>query len=62
MKVEYAIVTAVVAALYLIVKQFLPDFPVSDAVFQVVILWGLAKLGVEVVGKPADALRKFFGK
>jgi hypothetical protein len=61
MKVEYVIVVAVVAALYLIVKQFLPDFPVSDAVFQTVILYLLAKLGVEVVGKPAETLRKLFG-
>jgi len=62
MKVEYVIVTAVVAAIYLIVKQFLPDFPVTDQVFLTVILYLLSKLGVEVVGKPADALRKFFGK
>lgn len=62
MKIEYAIVTAVVGALYLVVKQWLPDFPVSDVVFQVVILWLLAKLGIEVVGKPAEALRKLFSK
>ena len=62
MKVEFVIVVAVVAALYLIVKQLLPDFPVSDVVFQTVILYLLAKLGVEVVGKPADVLRGLFGK
>jgi len=62
MKVEYGIVLAVIAALYLIVKQYLPDFPVSDVVFQAVILWLLAKIGVEIVGKPADAIRKMFGK
>jgi hypothetical protein len=58
--VEYAIVTAVVSALYLIVKQWLPDFPVSDVVFQTVILYLLAKVGINVVGKPAEAIRKFF--
>lgn len=62
MKVEYAIVTAVVGALYLVVKQWLPDFPVSDVVFQTVLLYLLAKLGVEVVGKPANVLRGLFGK
>jgi hypothetical protein len=62
MKVEYAIVVSVVGALYLIVKQYLPDFPVSDVVFQTVLLYLLAKLGIEVVGKPAEAIRKFFGK
>lgn len=58
MKVNYLLVVAVISALYLAVKQWLPDFPVDDTVFQVVILWLLAKLGIEVVEKPADALRK----
>lgn len=62
MKIEYAIVTAIVGALYLAVKQWLPDFPVSDVVFQTVILYLLAMFGVEVVGKPADVLRGLFGK
>lgn len=61
MKVEIAIVTAVVGALYLIVTKYLPDFPVSAEVFQVVILFLLAKLGIEVSGTPADALRKMLG-
>jgi hypothetical protein len=52
MTIEYSIVTAVVAALYLIVKQYLPDFPVSDAVFQTIIFYLLAKVGIEIVGKP----------
>jgi hypothetical protein len=62
LKIEYAIVTAIVGALYLAVKQWLPDFPVSDVVFQTVILYLLAMFGVEVVGKPADVLRGLFGK
>lgn len=61
MKVEYAIVAAVIGALYLIVKQLLPDFPVSDGVFQVVILYLLAKIGVDVAGTPASFLRKKTG-
>jgi hypothetical protein len=62
MSVEYAIVAAVVGALYLIVKQLLPDFPVSDVVFQTVILYLLAKIGVNVVNGPAAAIRNFFAK
>jgi hypothetical protein len=57
LKVEYALVLAVISAAYLAVKQWLPDFPVPDEVFQVVILWLLAKLGVEVAGVPANKLR-----
>ena len=57
MTIEYSIITAVVAALFLIVKQWLPDFPVSDVVFQTVILYLLAKIGVTVVGAPAAWIR-----
>jgi hypothetical protein len=62
MKVEYAIVAAFVGGLYLVIKQLLPDFPVSDVVFQTVILYCLAKIGVDVVNGPANAIRNFFAK
>jgi len=62
MSIEYTIVAAVVSAAYLIVKQYLPDFPVSDVVFQTVILYLLAKIGVTVVGSPAAAIRRLFAK
>lgn len=62
MKVDYVLAVAVLGALYLAVKQFLPDFPISDAVFQTVGLWLVMKLGIEVVGTPAATIRKFFGK
>jgi hypothetical protein len=62
MTVEYAIVAAFVGGVYLVLKQWLPDFPVSDVVFQTVILYCLAKIGVNVVGKPAEAIRKLFNK
>jgi hypothetical protein len=62
MKVEYAIVMAFVGGLYLVLKQFVPDFPVSDQVFYAVILWLLAKIGVEVANQPAAAIRNFFAK
>ena len=61
MKIEYAIVAAFVGGVYLVLKNWLPDFPVSDVVFQTVILYLLAKIGVTVVGAPAAALRKLFG-
>lgn len=62
MTLEYVVVVAVVSALYLVVKNYLPDFPVSDEVFQTVILYLLAKIGVSVAGKPAEAVRKLFSK
>ena len=62
MAIEYAIVAAVVGALYLIVKQFAPDFPVTPDMFLLVFLWVLARLGVEVVGVPAARIRGFFAK
>jgi len=62
MKLEYSIVLLVVGLLYAILKNFLPDFPIDDVVFQAVILWLLAKLGVELVGAPAAAIRRLFTK
>ena len=60
MTIEYSIITAVVAALFLIVKQWLPDFP--DVAFQTVILYLLAKIGVTVVGAPAAWIRGLLRK
>lgn len=62
MKVEYSLLTVLVGAVYALLKHYLPDFPVSDDVFQLLIGYLLVKVGVEVVGKPADALRAFFKK
>ena len=62
MKLEYSIVLLAVGLLYAILKNFLPDFPIDDVVFQAVILWLLAKLGVELVGAPAAAIRRLFTK
>lgn len=63
MKLEYTIVAAVIGALYLIVKQFAPDFPITPDMFLLIFLWALAKLGVEIVGKPAaKAIRGLLAK
>ena len=62
MKLEYSIVLLAVGLLYAILKNFLPDFPIDDVVFQAVILWLLAKLGVELIGAPAAAIRRLFTK
>ena len=61
-KLDYGILVAVLSALYLILKQFLPDFPVGLDVLVVAIGYGLAKLGIEIVNKPAESIRKLFGK
>ena len=58
MTIEYTIVAIAISLIYALVIKFLPDFPVSPDVFQVVILYLLAKIGIEVVGKPlAKAIR-----
>ena len=62
MKLNYTIVLSVIGAVYLILKRYVPDFPVSDTVFQVVMLYLLAKLGVEFSDKPANALRRMYRK
>jgi hypothetical protein len=62
MTVDYVLVTAIIGALYLGIKQFAPDLPISDQVFQTVLLYLLAKIGVTVANKPAEAIRNFFAK
>lgn len=52
MTIDYSIVLLVVGLLYALLKQFLPDFPLSDVAFQALVLYLLAKIGVDVVGKP----------
>lgn len=55
MTIEYTIVAIVIALLYALIQKFLPDFPISPDVFQVIILYLLAKIGIEVIGKPLAA-------
>ena len=62
MKVEYVLVAAVVGAVWVAVKQWLPDFPGTDTAFLTVVLYLLANIGVEVADKPANALRNLFEK
>ena len=62
MKIEYALLVVLVSAVYALVKNFVPDLPISAEVFQVLIGYLLVKLGVEIVGKPADGIRKLFNK
>jgi hypothetical protein len=61
MVVEYGLVALIMALVYGLVKQFLPDFPLDNATFSVLFLYVLAKLGVEVIGAPVRAFltRKF---
>lgn len=60
MTIEYTIVAIAIGLVYAIIVKFLPDFPVSPEVFQVVILYLLAKIGIEVVGKPLAARIRAF--
>ena len=62
MTIDYVLLTAIVGAIYLAVKQWLPDFPISGEVFKIVIGYLLVKIGVTIVNKPAAAIRKFLFK
>ncbi len=60
MQIPYTILVLVVALLYAITKQFLPDFPISEEVFQILIGYLLVKLGLPVVDKATPTVRSFF--
>ena len=55
MKLEYSLLVLALALVYGIIKQFLPDFPISEDVLLTFVLYVLLKLGVEVVGQPVRA-------
>jgi uncharacterized membrane protein len=59
MKIEYSLLALVLALVYGIITQFLPDFPLSLEVLSAFIVYVLVKLGVEVVAPP---IRKYFNK
>ena len=58
MKLNYAILAAFLGAVYLVVKEYLPDFPVSLEVILALLVYVLGKLGVEVVDQPVRKLFK----
>ena len=53
--IDYALLTIFLATGYGLLAYFWPEFPVSREVFDLLILGLLAKVGVDVVGKPAVA-------
>lgn len=57
-KVEYTILTAALALAAALLKAFAPDAPISPDMLAALAFYVLAKLGVEVIGKPA--LKKLF--
>jgi len=60
MKIEYSLLVILVGAIYALVKQFVPDLPISEDVFQVLIGYLLVKLGVEISKPAANSLRARF--
>ena len=65
MKLQYSLFMAIVAIVFGLIQQFAPDFPLSPELKLVLIVafgYLLSKFGVEVVEKPADALRAVPGK
>lgn len=59
MKIEYGILVLALALVYGLIKQFAPDFPISQDVLLTFILYVLAKLGVEV---SVPAIRSLFNR
>jgi len=57
MKIEYSLLALVLALVYGIITQFLPDFPLSLEVLSAFIVYVLVKLGVEVV---TPSVRRLF--
>ena len=60
MKLEYSLYILIVGLIYAAVKQWLPDFPIPEWVFQGSLTWLVLKLGVILLNNPADALRARF--
>lgn len=58
LKVEYTILLAIIGLIYAVVKAALPDAPINPDGLLLFALYVLAKLGVEVIGKPL--LRRAF--
>ena len=52
MKLNYAILAAFLGAVYLVVKEYFPDFPVNLDVILALLIYVLGKFGVEVVEQP----------
>ena len=57
-RVEYSILAAFVGLMYAIIAVATPDAPITEQGLLTFLLYVLAKLGVEVVGKPL--LRRLF--
>lgn len=62
MKTELTIVLIAISLIYAVITKWFPDLPITPEVFQVIILWLLAKIGIEVAEPPADALRSMVGR
>lgn len=58
MKVEYGLLVLALALVYGLIKQFLPDFPISEEVLLSFVVYVLLKLGVEIVNQPVRAFLK----
>jgi len=56
MKVDYLIMEAFLGAGYLVLVNYLPDFPLAQSVVVGLAVYVASKLGVEIVGKPIKAV------
>jgi len=58
MKLQYTLLALAFALVYGILKSVLPDLPLSEDVFNALMLYILSKLGAEIVGLPIAAFFK----
>lgn len=61
--IDYTLLALFLSLAYGLIVQFWPEFPLSSEVFFTLILAILAKIGVDVVGKPVVArAQAYFAK
>ena len=58
--IDYTLLALFMSLGYGLIVQFWPEFPLSSELFYTLILAILAKIGVDVVGKPAVAKFNLF--
>lgn len=59
MKIQYSLLVLLLALIYGVIRQFLPDFPISEEVLLSFVVYVLLKLGVDVINAP---VRRFLAR
>ena len=62
MKVEYSLIALALAFVYALLLTVLPDFPLDEQTVLALLIYVLAKLGVEVTAAPVRRMLARFQK